>query len=108
MIAARGLQMLYTLLRSTETGAAERYLQAGFKLSDDTIRECATPAASISPKGVADWGHGDWETILKHSTINGNEHATHRLMDHGLVYADYYFVEFANEALKLKKAAAKA
>jgi hypothetical protein len=54
--------------------------------------------------------------MIQHSTINGNERATRRLLDHGLVCklfsqsqrlwltcadADYYFVEFGNEALKL-------
>lgn len=52
----------------------------------------------------------------QHSTINGNAKATRRLLDHGLICeyiegdacddadgkdADYYFVEFGNEALKL-------
>lgn len=51
---------------------------------------------------MINWGDGDWETILMHSTINGHPYAPRLIMDHGLVYADYYFVEFANEVLKMK------
>ncbi|KAL1413228.1 hypothetical protein Q8F55_000981 [Vanrija albida] len=106
-IAARGFQMLYELLLPSDPAAAEYYLSAGFKLIDDTVRECASPAASLK-NGAVSWGEGAWETILQHSTINGNQYSNRRLLDHGLVYADYYYVEFANEALKLKAKLAKA
>ncbi|KAL8292646.1 hypothetical protein RQP46_001258 [Phenoliferia psychrophenolica] len=62
---------------------------------------CVTPAASVKD-GSIDFGEGGWETILKHSTINGNERAQRLLMDHGLSYADYYLLEFGNESLKLQ------
>ncbi|RSH81438.1 hypothetical protein EHS25_006794 [Saitozyma podzolica] len=103
-IAARGLQMLYQLLLPTDPQAAEMYLSKGFKLVEDVMRECGTGRATLQG-GKVNWGEGGWETLLKHSTINGNEKATRRLMDHGLVYADYYLIEFGNEALKLQKAA---
>lgn len=32
-----------------------------------------------------DFGEGGWETILMHSTINGNPKATRQFMDHGLI-----------------------
>lgn len=54
-----------------------------------------------------------------HSTINGNPKATRQFMDHGLICecifgwswdltdisdADYYLLEFGNEALKMQQA----
>jgi len=87
--------MLYQLLLPTDKDAAEEYLRRGFKLVEDTLRECGTPKATVEG-GRVDWGEGGWETLLKvcaclegadekHSTINGNEHATRKIMDHGLV-----------------------
>ena len=88
--------MLYQLLLPTEPKAAEEYLARAEKLIKDVIRECGTPAATLR-NGKVNFGEGGWETILQvsqssesitdrqHSTINGNERATKRLMDHGLI-----------------------
>ncbi|OXL05665.1 hypothetical protein C348_06184 [Cryptococcus neoformans Gb118] len=65
------------------------------------MRECRTGKATLEGDKVI-WGEGAWETILEHSTINGNELATKRLLDHGLVYADFYFMQYGNELLKLR------
>ncbi len=40
---------------------------------------------------------GTWDAILKHSTANNNKNALSRYSDVGLVYADYYFLEFGNK-----------
>jgi hypothetical protein len=91
--------MLYRLLLPDNPSAAEEYLRRGNKLVEDTLRVCGTSRATISDTGnKVDWGEGGWETLLKvllwftsaradnlHSTINGNEHATRKIMDHGLV-----------------------
>ncbi|ORY20478.1 Six-hairpin glycosidase-like protein [Naematelia encephala] len=103
-IAARGLQMLYQLLLPSDKSAAEEYLVRANKLVEDILRECGTPAATLDKDGKVNWGEGSWETLLQHSTINGNEKATRRLLDHGLVYADYYLMEFGNEAIKIERA----
>jgi hypothetical protein len=63
-VAARGLQMLYLLLLPTESVAAKYYLSRAFKLIEDTLRECSTPAATLK-NGKVDFGSGGWETILK-------------------------------------------
>ncbi|WOO79141.1 Unsaturated glucuronyl hydrolase [Vanrija pseudolonga] len=99
-ITARAMQMLYTLLKDSEPDAAGYYLARGFRLIADVLRECKTPAANIVD-GVVDFGEDGWETILQHSTINGNRHSPRKIMDHGLVYADFYLVQFGNEALKM-------
>lgn len=105
--------MLYRLLRPTEPVAAEAYLERAFQLVRDTLGECKTADARLVD-GKVDWGEGAWETILQHSTINGNRYSPRPIMDHGLVCeyplggdgltldADYYLAEFANEALKLR------
>ena len=42
-----------------------------------------------------------FECILRNSTTNWNEHAHKKYCDHGLVYADYYLLEFGNKLLRL-------
>jgi hypothetical protein len=41
-----------------------------------------------------------FEAILRYSTANHNEHAHKRHEDHGLVYADYFLLEFGNKLLR--------
>ncbi|KAG2188669.1 hypothetical protein INT44_003808 [Umbelopsis vinacea] len=43
----------------------------------------------------------DGVTILDHATVNNYEHANHRIADHGLVYADYYFLEVGNRLIDM-------
>ncbi|KAM0331311.1 hypothetical protein ACHAQA_002981 [Verticillium albo-atrum] len=42
-----------------------------------------------------------FDSILKNGTANNNEQALRRLRDHGLVYGDYYLVEFGNRLMKM-------
>jgi len=46
---------------------------------------------------------GDMErdSILEHATINNYEFAHERIADHGLVYADYYFLLVGNKLLDM-------
>ncbi|RMZ74670.1 glycoside hydrolase family 88 [Pyrenophora seminiperda CCB06] len=41
-----------------------------------------------------------FECILRNSTTNWNEHAHKKYKDHGLVYADYFLMEFGNKLLR--------
>ena len=41
-----------------------------------------------------------FECILRNSTTNWNEHAHQKYKDHGLVYADYFLLEFGNKLLR--------
>ncbi|OWZ62891.1 hypothetical protein AYX15_05036 [Cryptococcus neoformans] len=100
-VTACGLFMLYRLLRPIDPRAAEQYLIESFKLIDDLMGECRTWKAMLEGDEVV-WGEGGWETIFQHSTINGNELATKRLLDHGLLYANFYFIQYGNELLKLR------
>jgi hypothetical protein len=51
-------------------------------------------------KLVVEMGDGE-ETILKGATINNYEFAPRRWADHGLVYADYYFLLVGNLLLEM-------
>ncbi|KAL5318832.1 hypothetical protein ACEPPN_013899 [Leptodophora sp. 'Broadleaf-Isolate-01'] len=42
-----------------------------------------------------------FDAILKNATANNNAGANRRYWNHGLVYADYYFVRFGNELLRM-------
>ncbi|VUC23277.1 unnamed protein product [Clonostachys rosea] len=42
------------------------------------------------------------DSLLDRSTANDHVHALHRQAEHGIVYADYYFIEAGNRLLKLK------
>ncbi|TDZ51543.1 Unsaturated chondroitin disaccharide hydrolase [Colletotrichum trifolii] len=42
-----------------------------------------------------------FEAILKNATANHNSRDHKRYWDHGLVYADYYLIEFGNRLLKM-------
>lgn len=42
-----------------------------------------------------------FDAILRNATANNNEHAHKRYWDHGLVYADYYLLEFGNKLCRM-------
>ncbi|KAI8664941.1 hypothetical protein LRP88_14554 [Fusarium phalaenopsidis] len=42
------------------------------------------------------------DCLLERSTSNDHVHALHRLAEHGVVYADYYFLEAGNRLLQLQ------
>lgn len=84
-IAAAGMLILFKVLRPIDPVAADNYLRRAFKLVKDTLGQCKTGKA-ILDGGNVNWGQGGWETILKHSTLNGNQFAMPApRMDHGLV-----------------------
>jgi hypothetical protein len=44
---------------------------------------------------------GREDILLFRSTMNDYEHAINRTAEHGLVYADYYFIEGVNRLINL-------
>ncbi|KAI7217899.1 hypothetical protein KC333_g3942 [Hortaea werneckii] len=99
MIAAYGMLLLdQHLQRSTD-----KYLTAALRLVHGVL---ASSMASDASFGLE--GHGGLkatnkglQTILSHATINNYEYAPRRFADHGLVYADYYFLLVGNELLRM-------
>lgn len=93
MVAAVGLVLIY------QASNELKYLQAALKLARDTLKLChLNDAIFNSDQSVT---VGEYDTILAHSTTNNNPDTFKKLVDHGLVYADYYFLVLGNKLLEL-------
>lgn len=99
MIAANGLLLLHQIQQN-----GTKYLDEALRIASETIAMCQapdkarliiTPDSKITADGVR------FDSILKHATANNNEFALDRYSNHGLVYADYYFLEFGNKLLRM-------
>lgn len=102
------------------------FLDAALRIVKDTLdmsldRDFAslTPASRANKKGVngtnansdvrdvdlsglrAQILPSGFEAILRNATVNNNEHSLRRYSDHGLVYADYYLLEFGNKLCRM-------
>ncbi|PLB45177.1 Six-hairpin glycosidase [Aspergillus steynii IBT 23096] len=126
MIAACGMLLLFKALRDTPEG--DHYLRGALRIVDATTSAflhpptvhfqttrspnqcevypegCIAPGASdgFGTLGVVDSSRSrTCDTILDGATINNYEFAPRRWANHGLVYADYYFLLFGNMLLEL-------
>jgi hypothetical protein len=81
MIACSGMLLLFQL------DGDSRLLPNVFKI----LKRCVAGAV----------GDMERDSILEHATINNYEFAHQRIADHGLVYADYYFLEVGNRLCEL-------
>ena len=101
MIAANGLLILHQQMGSESSP----YLDAALHIVKDTIDLSLTtdpaPLVVNRASGKIDTPEPEWPSILKNATANNNEFAIHRYSDHGLVYADYYFLELGNKFLRM-------
>ncbi|CAK7223940.1 hypothetical protein SCUCBS95973_005349 [Sporothrix curviconia] len=117
MIAANGLLLLHQAL-SVANGNVNgndggdnkkydgRYLAAALRIAHDTLgysldREDVAAFTVDSATGAIHVPPGAWDAVLRHSTANNNQYALMRYSDVGLVYADYYFLEFGNQLLRM-------
>lgn len=107
VIAANGMLILaQTLLSTTSPKRSSRYVNMALTIVLDTLDSCGavksqlikTVDGTIRGKAVSEGCHFD--AILRNSTANNNERSLKRYSDHGLVYADYYLLEFGNRLLK--------
>ncbi|CZR65745.1 related to glucuronyl hydrolase [Phialocephala subalpina] len=115
MIACCGLLLLHRSL--TSLGEQSLYLDAALRiLSSVCATQLSPPAKFVTSKAevesvehgkssedgklVVEMGDGE-ETILRGATINNYEFAPRRWADHGLVYADYYFLMMGNLLLEM-------
>ena len=112
VIAANGMLILSQALRARGSGYtdadADRYLQAALDIVEDTLAlSLAAETAQFVPSeaqtaAVKDTQAGrTFASILKNATANANARDHHRYWDHGLVYADYYLLEFGNNLLRM-------
>ena len=99
MIAANGLVLLHQILNKNSP-----FLTAALRIAKETIDlSVSSDRASFSfaDDGKVSVESGSWDGILMNATANNNENAVVRYSDHGLVYADYYFLEFGNKLLRM-------
>ena len=108
VIAANGMLVLSQRLAACRKDElAARFRNMAVTIVKDTLDVClATEKAKFVFNGskisVEDEQPGStFESILKHSTANHNPIAIRRYWDHGLVYADYYLIEFGNRLLEM-------
>lgn len=115
VVACYGMLLLHEAL--TALGEPSPYLKATLHILSSLCTSQLSPAAhfhstpvniasaehGISPESgtlEVDMGSGP-ETILLGATINNYEFAPRRWADHGLVYADYYFLLVGNKLLDM-------
>ncbi|KAL4972304.1 Six-hairpin glycosidase-like protein [Aspergillus desertorum] len=108
VIAANGMLVLFQALLSIgQDNLARRFLDAAVEIVRDTIDLCLAPEkAQLVGDGpnirVEDGTPGcTFDSILKNGTADNNQHARRRYSNHGLVFGDYYLIEFGNRLLDL-------
>ncbi|KAL5433860.1 hypothetical protein PMIN05_008114 [Paraphaeosphaeria minitans] len=109
MIAANGMLILSQALAGLGSGMlASRFREAALVIVQDTISFALAPekaelaGASNGYITAEDSTPGcTFEGILKYGTANNNEQARKRYANHGLVYGDYYLVQFGNRLMKM-------
>nr|CEG04791.1 unnamed protein product [Fusarium clavum] len=110
IIAANGMLVLsQALAGSGSPELSERYRSTAIQIVKDTLE--FSLAQEKSKVVLRSDGRGfevqdsdpnlHFEAILKNATANHNAKDYKRYWDHGLVYADYYLIEFGNRLLKM-------
>jgi uncharacterized protein YyaL (SSP411 family) len=113
VIASYGMLLIHQAL--VELGQPSRYLAEALSIIQTVCANHLNPAAALVETKTeletvehgcveevahyVDIGIGD--TILNGATINNFEFAPRRWADHGLVYADYYFLLVGNKLLEM-------
>jgi uncharacterized protein YyaL (SSP411 family) len=112
VIAAYGLLLIHKAL--TALGEESEYLAHALRLIESvTARHMNAPASFIYQKEqikiverpdddvlACSVDLGGAETILNGATINNHAYAPRQWANHGLVYADYFFLLVGNELIK--------
>jgi hypothetical protein len=108
VIAANGLLLLsQSLTMVGDVKLARKYFDAAVRIVTDTIefsysQERARLVKVGDEVGVEDVVAGQrFDAVLKNATANHNAQDHDRYSDHGLVYADYYLLEFGNQLLRM-------
>lgn len=108
VIAANGLLVLSQHLAATgQNELAVRYRDAAVMLVEDALafslaEERAVLKVSNGEIKTEDATEGKrFDAVLKNATANHNARDHRRYWDHGLVYGDYYLIEFGNMLLRM-------
>lgn len=108
IIAANGMLILSQTLNGLgDTAQSKRFRDMAVTIVQDTLDLCLA-----REKAKLVFNQGDvvaqdvesgvrFDAILKNATANYNAKDHKRYWDHGLVYGDYYLIEFGNRLLKM-------
>lgn len=82
------------------------YLEAAAEIISQTVdlsysHDPANLAQSPNGSIMVSPSDANWDSILMNATENNNEYALTRSNDTGIVYADYYFLQFGNGLLEM-------
>ena len=108
IIAANGMLILSQALAGIgDTAQSRRFRDMAVVIVKDTLDLSLAPEkkklvfnkGEVSAQDVAKGSRFD--AILKNATANYNAKDHKRYWDHGLVYGDYYLIEFGNRLLKM-------
>lgn len=111
VIAANGMLIISQALAGRgEHKMSARYLEAGLRIVQDTldlalageqVQISVDESLQLSVKDLVEGVRFD--SILKHSTVcyNADSFRKNSAHDHGLVYADYYLLEFGTSLLRM-------
>ncbi len=115
MVAVYGMLLLHEALASL--GEKSTYLNGALYILQAVLKSKMAPEAAFRTQEIrvptvetevsvesgpleVDMGGGE-ETILVGATINNYRFAPRRWADHGLVYADYFFLLVGNKLLEM-------
>jgi hypothetical protein len=112
VIAANGMLVLSQALAGAgESELATRFREAAVAIVRDTL-DFALAQEKVRFRVVGGDGGEElvaedvvpdsrFDALLKYGTANNNTYARKRYANHGLVYGDYYLVEFGNRLLRM-------
>ncbi|KAF2798060.1 glycoside hydrolase family 88 protein, partial [Melanomma pulvis-pyrius CBS 109.77] len=108
-IAANGMLILSQILAGlNQDRLASRFRKAALRIIQDTLSFALAPEKARLINGAYEHVRTEdsvsgskFEGILKFGTANNNINARKRYANHGLVYGDYYLVEFGNRLLRM-------
>lgn len=96
-LAALGYDKLAARFRTYAVDIVRDLLN--FALAPEKATLVRTMEGHLESRDVSPGLH--YEAIMKFGTANNNQHAMKRYANHGLVYGDYYLVEFGNQLLRM-------
>jgi hypothetical protein len=98
-VAANGLLLLHQALQG-DSPYLDHALQIVRQTIDLSLSHDPT-SLTLSQTGERAVAAGNWDSVLMNATINNNEYSLSRSNNTGLVYADYYFLQFGNRLLEM-------
>lgn len=109
VIAANGMLLLsQALARLDQLELSSYFRKASLSIVQGTLSFALAPEKAKLVNGSYQHIRADetttgskFEGLLKYGTANNNQQARKRYANHGLVYGDYYLVEFGNRLLRM-------